>query len=56
MTAGEQEQPSVWLVVYDIGGLASATLDEERAHRRARSINGVVVQMPIVADYRQGQS
>lgn len=43
--------PSAFLVVTD-GGVAFGGLDEARVCEVARSVRGVVVQLPVVADYR----
>lgn len=42
----------VYLVVAELGGLHGAYLDREMAHQRARVAEAVVVEVPIVADYR----
>jgi hypothetical protein len=44
--------PAVWLVAMDRGGIFGAWLDEDRATEAARAIEGVMVRLPIAADYR----
>lgn len=43
----------VWLVVMDRGGLFGVWPDEARADEAARNVNGVLVRVPVVADYRE---
>lgn len=49
---GEQELPSVYLVVMPKGGIFSVELDAERAREAARNIGGVLAVAPLVEDYR----
>lgn len=46
--------PQVHLVIRPHGGLAAVHLDgwEHRAHDHARVVRGVVVSLPVSADYR----
>lgn len=41
-----------YLVVIDRGGIIGAYLDKAIATERARQVDGVVVEVPIVVDYR----
>ena len=41
-----------WLVVMDQDGIFGCWLDQSRAHEAAKAIGGVVVALPIAADYR----
>ena len=47
-----RKEPRVFLVVVEDSGLFGAYFDERFAHARARDVEGVVVDVPIVADYR----
>lgn len=50
-------QSTAYLVIYDRGGIASALVgdDAERlAHEMAKAAQGVVVELPITMDYRDG--
>lgn len=44
--------PFAYLVLYGSGGLAGVYLDEHKAHETAKSREGVVARMPLIADYR----
>lgn len=46
---------SAYLVIYDQGGIGWAGLDADRADEFARNTDSIVVQVPVVADYRQKQ-
>lgn len=45
----------LFLVVMDRGGIYGAYFDQSRADLMARSIEGVVAKVPIVADHRVGK-
>ncbi len=45
---------AVHLVITD-SGLYGAYLDERLAHKVARAIEAVVVELPVTADYRKGK-
>lgn len=54
----EQRKPQrlpVWLVAMPQGGLFGVYLDRGRADQAARNIQGVLVQLPTVADYRKAE-
>lgn len=42
----------VYVVVMDEGGMFGVWYDVERARGAAKAINGVVVELPILEDYR----
>lgn len=42
----------VYLVIDPHSGLGPAVLDCDRAHEYARNTGGMVVEVPVVADYR----
>ena len=42
----------LYVVAVEPGGLWGAWLDKTFAHETARSIGGVVVELPVTADYR----
>jgi len=49
----QPDGPKVHLVLNDTGQLCSALVDNlELAERSARSVRGVVVELPILSDYR----
>jgi hypothetical protein len=50
-----KERPKVHLVVTE-AGLFGTYFDEDRAHARARDVAGVVVSLPVTADYRSRES
>lgn len=44
---------NVYLVVVERGGLHGTYLDRDLAERVAEAVEGVIAELPIVADYRQ---
>lgn len=47
--------PTVQLVVYAEGQIGLAVVDSpDRADEYARNVGGVVVELPVLADYRKG--
>lgn len=51
----DNPQPVAHLVIDPLGGVPiRAWLDRDRAHEFARNTESVVVDLPIVADYRPG--
>mgnify|MGYP001610038942 CR=1 FL=1 len=45
--------PMVHLVLYDSGQICTALVDNpDLAEKRAQAVNGVVVELPILKDYR----
>lgn len=49
------EQPDLgnaYLVIMDRGGVFGAYLSEDKAIEQATAIDGVVVEVPVVADFR----
>lgn len=43
---------TAYIVITDTG-VSLATMDPARAHEFARTVEAVVVEVPVIADYRQ---
>ena len=50
---GCPDEPKVHLVLYDNGQICTALVDNlSLAEKRARAVGGVIVELPILSDYR----
>ena len=54
---GCPDEPMVQLVLYDTGQICTALVDNmDLAVKRAQAVNGVIVELPILKDYRTEKS